>query len=189
MRPYLSLLWTTREGTSFKGSFPASGFCPLQSRVGDPGVWSLWKCNWACIQHAWTAARPQRMPSVSTLKPLLWGGQGGVPTAFPVPSSGVQGWRFLSESHGEWGRDHSELEDGTSQNQGAEKWRWVGSLVLSRRCQLWLHRSVSVTWMLGGSRFGFWDRFSECYLGKGVPSCLEVTKIKLRSDRENEWFY
>lgn len=33
------------------------------------------------------------------------------------------------------------------------------------------------------------DRFSECNLGKGVPSCLEVTKIKLRSDRENEWFY
>lgn len=40
-----------------------------------------------------------------------------------------------------------------------------------------------------GCRFGFWDRFSECYLGKGVPSCLEVTKINSRSDRENEWLY
>lgn len=99
MRPHLSLLWTTGEGTSFKDSFPTLGFCPLQSRVGDPGVWSLWKCNWACIQRAWTAARPQRMLSVSTLKPLLWGGHRGVPTALPVPSSGAQGWHSLTE----WG--------------------------------------------------------------------------------------
>lgn len=87
MRPYLSLLWTTRKGTSFKGSFPALGFCRLQSRVGGPGVWSLWKHNWAWIQRAWMAAQPQRMLSVSTLKPLLWGGHRAVPTAFPVPSA------------------------------------------------------------------------------------------------------
>lgn len=186
MRPYLSLLWNTREGTSFKGSFPASGFCPLQSGVGDPGVWSLWKCNWAHIQRAWTAARPQRMLSVSTLKPLLWGGHRGVPTAFPVPSSGAQG--NLSVSSLRAVGSEAGIIPSTSQNRGAEKWRWVSSWVLPRRCQIRLHGSVSVTWVQGGSRFGFWDRFSECYLGKGVSSCLVVIKIKLRSDRENEWF-
>lgn len=145
MRPYLSLLWTTREGTSFKGSFSALGFCPLQSGVGDPGVGD--PCGSATELASNVLGQLPGHSGCFQSAPLNHC-YGEATEVSPQHSlCPAQGWHSLTESRGEWGRDHSQLEDGTSQSQGAEKWRWVGSVVLPRRCQFPLHRSVSVLWV------------------------------------------
>lgn len=111
MRPHLSLLWITREGTSFKDCFPGWGFCPVQSKGRRSRSVILAHGSATELAFDMLGQLPSHSGCFQSAPLNHWYGE--AMEVYPQDSLfSAQGWCSLNESHGEWGSDLSQLECG-----------------------------------------------------------------------------